>query len=362
MVGLAAQAQQVPLYTQYFYNEYIYNPAKAGTAILPNVFLAHREQWTGIPDAPRTTLLSADMMIPQHFSGVGMNIIRDQVHLTTRVRAMFSYAYHLRLGQTSVLSMGLSAGFNNYRFDIARALNSGQMQDMNDPLLGNGTPTDWTFEATAGFDLRIRHWHIGAVMPQMVATEPTFTVNDTSNTLTPDQHYIGYTKYVFHINRKNRIEPMVMVRYVNGINPQIDAGIHYVYNHMVWGGLAYRQDYAITAAAGFQVHSGLRIGYSYDMPIGDIAGYVGGTHELMVGMRFGDDHSRDYLAALEAIDPDGGWPEVLVIHPKHQKNNAKRQRRHSQKGTHPRKRGGKGENRIHGKQHWWQFWHGHKFK
>lgn len=362
-MGAAAKAQQIPLYTQYFYNEYIYNPAKAGTAILPNVFLAHRIQWTGLEGAPQTTLFSADMMIPQHRSGVGMNIIRDQIHLTTRYRGMFSYAYHLKFSNSSLLSMGMSAGFNNYTFDMAKAYGTGYL-DLNDPLLANQNASDWTFEASAGVDLRLGRFHIGAVAPQLFSTDPAFGNADTSNVWDITNHWLGFTKYVWFLNRDHRIEPMVMVRYVDGIDPQIDAGVLYTYNHTVWGGLSYRQDYAVTASTGLQVHSGLRIGYSFDLPIGDIAGYVGTTHEIMVGMRFGDDHSKDYITALEDIDPAGGWPEVLVIHPKHQQRHAAKQRKrlgHNKK-RHMNPNKSARENRKHGHQHWWQFWKGHTYK
>src|SRR5690606_4390647 len=51
-------AQQLPQLTQYQFNDYVINPAVAGSRPLFEIRSGHRYQWVGIQDAPRTFTLS----------------------------------------------------------------------------------------------------------------------------------------------------------------------------------------------------------------------------------------------------------------------------------------------------------------
>ena len=44
------RAQQFPMYTQYVFNEYIINPAVAGTVDGTPIRLSYRNQWSGFTD------------------------------------------------------------------------------------------------------------------------------------------------------------------------------------------------------------------------------------------------------------------------------------------------------------------------
>ena len=46
----ALKAQQLPVYTQYVFNEYIMNPAVAGTVDRTPIRLSYRDQWAGFKD------------------------------------------------------------------------------------------------------------------------------------------------------------------------------------------------------------------------------------------------------------------------------------------------------------------------
>ena len=56
--GLIANAQQLPQFTQYMINDYVFNPAIAGIESNYQMKSNIRNQWVGVNDAPRTTVLS----------------------------------------------------------------------------------------------------------------------------------------------------------------------------------------------------------------------------------------------------------------------------------------------------------------
>jgi len=75
-------AQQIPLYGQYFYNPFIYNPAFTGSDDVANVYLIHRAQWLDMPGHPTTTALTLDGAIKPKKIGVGVSIYSDKTDFT----------------------------------------------------------------------------------------------------------------------------------------------------------------------------------------------------------------------------------------------------------------------------------------
>ena len=54
-IGLLAQGQQRPHYTQYVINPFIINPAIAGIDNYADLKMSVRDQWSGLNGAPKTT-------------------------------------------------------------------------------------------------------------------------------------------------------------------------------------------------------------------------------------------------------------------------------------------------------------------
>ena len=88
-------AQQLPQLTQYQFNDYVVNPAVAGSRPFFEIRSAHRYQWVGIQDAPRTFTFSGSSPVGEKM-GVGGYIFTDIVGPTRRTGFQFSYAYHLK--------------------------------------------------------------------------------------------------------------------------------------------------------------------------------------------------------------------------------------------------------------------------
>ena len=57
-MGSMLQAQQLPQLSQFMLNDFAVNPAIAGMNDYYQIKTSVRNQWVGIEDAPKTTLLS----------------------------------------------------------------------------------------------------------------------------------------------------------------------------------------------------------------------------------------------------------------------------------------------------------------
>jgi type IX secretion system PorP/SprF family membrane protein len=108
------KAQLNPLATQYFQNQYLFNPAMAGINNGLNINLSIRKQWSSIPGSPFTQAVSADYLLNR--AAFGVNFYNEQSGLLKATRAIATYAYHVPLGQNNQkLNFGLSAGVLSQR-------------------------------------------------------------------------------------------------------------------------------------------------------------------------------------------------------------------------------------------------------
>jgi hypothetical protein len=60
----------------------------------------------------------------------------------------------------------------------------------------------------------------------------------------------------------------------------LDLGVFALYKDMVWAGFAYRVNNAVIFFADVKVAKFLRLGYSYDMSVGEMRNYSPGGHEI----------------------------------------------------------------------------------
>ena len=95
-VGVAL-AQQLPHFSQYYLNDYLINPAVGGSRPYFEGKSAHRYQWEGITDAPRTYTLSVNGPTKNQKMGFGGYIFTDNVGPTRRTGFNASYAYHIKV-------------------------------------------------------------------------------------------------------------------------------------------------------------------------------------------------------------------------------------------------------------------------
>ena len=77
-------AQQLPHFSQYYLNDFLINPAIAGTRNYFEGISTHRYQWEGIVDAPRTYTLSVNGPIKSQKMGLGGYIFTDIAGPTRR--------------------------------------------------------------------------------------------------------------------------------------------------------------------------------------------------------------------------------------------------------------------------------------
>jgi type IX secretion system PorP/SprF family membrane protein len=285
------KAQQIPLYSQYYYNPFLYNPAMAGYNGMGNIYLIDRTQWTGIPGAPVTKALTIDGPIKDNKVGLGLNIYDDQTDIFEHMGIFGSYAYNIQFGDRHSLRLGLSAGFVDNRIDFTKVV----VKDPRDNAILTQYMSRKTFDGTFGLSYQNKDLVIGIAVPQLLAPKLDYMQNSSTPVYySLVRHFIGSAQYTFHLSEDNwKIQPMVYSQYATGAPLLLDAGVNVKYKELAWIGVMWRKDFAISTSVGIKLHNRITIGYAYDWMTTAIAPYAGNTHELVVGFTFGKGAGRN---------------------------------------------------------------------
>lgn len=279
-------AQQIPLSSQYYNNQFITNPALTGTKENVNAFLTHRSQWTGVAGAPQTSYLTVDGPIEAKNIGLGLNLHADNTDIINRVGAFVDYSYKLKLNEENNLFLGVALGVINTKIDFSKAV----VRDKADPILAWGNQSKAVFSADFGVAYRWKKLEIGAAVPQLLGNKIKYTNGDGKNAYyNLERSYQASVKYVFDIVKEKEISiyPLLMARYFEtSAMLQYDANLVLDWKRVGWIGATYHSNNAVALSAGLR-YKGLSIGYAYDLGISSTTSNVGASSELLLGFSFG---------------------------------------------------------------------------
>ena len=161
LTGNKAQAQLNPLSSMYFLNQYQANPAYAGLNDGLNVNVNYRKQWSNIPGAPSTQVVTADYKMNK--VGLGVNFFNEKAGSLQRTKAVATYAYHLPLnGENQKLNFGASVGIMKEQVDY-----SGVNGDISDPNITQFNNKGSLFDGDFGVAYTSNKLSVEAAIPNI---------------------------------------------------------------------------------------------------------------------------------------------------------------------------------------------------
>ena len=128
---LGATAQQIGMYSHYFYKPMVYNPAFTGDGDAANAMFITRAQWTDFKGAPQLNIFTLDGSLMNKKAGVGVGLISDRKGISSRIGGNLSYSYKVNFKEDVHLSFGLSAGVIDQTLDYSKAI----VENITDPTL-----------------------------------------------------------------------------------------------------------------------------------------------------------------------------------------------------------------------------------
>ncbi len=278
-------AQQLPQFTSYQLSPFLYNPAFAGVDGTTQLNAVIRNQWSGVREAPQTDVISGYGLLRNEKMGLGATAFKDVAGADSRRGITLSYAYHLRLKNDMSLSLGLSAGFLQYRLDhtIINPYDDGDPV-FNSPVLSSVVPT-----ATFGAYLYADNFYASVALPQLLSS--TFTVKDEYN----DNSLIqgGLTNHIFvgggyikDINDAFTIEPSLLLMLSSPAPASVELMTKLTYKDLLWTALSYRFNDAACMYIGVDIDERFYVAYAHDFVTSELSTVTSGTNEFKLGFRF----------------------------------------------------------------------------
>lgn len=301
-------AQQNIQFSQYIFNTLSVNPAYAGYKEEWFAQMALRNQWVGLPGAPKTGQISIDGILdPQTTKhGVGFQMTSDKLGAQSSTSATANYAFRIQLdaADTKRLSFGLGVGVAQYSLDGSQL----SAADSGDQAIPTGNSSNITPDFRAGVFYTTPYWYVGLSALDLLNNSKSVDDYRRSNSIYDDN--IVRTRHVYFIagglinaSYNFRVRPSMMIREDFKGPTNADFNIMGIFSDRIWLGAGYRTSLkvfkktyentdvssqaAIIGIAQFYVNERFRIGYSYDYSISKLVGYQSGTHEITLGLAFG---------------------------------------------------------------------------
>lgn len=276
------QAQQLIQNSQYMLNLYDLNPAYAGSREGMPLSFSYRKLWTGFEGTPSIQNLSAHMEVAERM-GVGAKLFNYTAGPLRRTGFEGTYAYHLPMGNgPNKLSFGLSGLVYQYFLDVQNL----NLENPNDPLITGASEKMIVPDVSFGTYFYGPDFYVGLAIPQLFSRRIDLK---TDRVLEQRQvrHYFLHGGYRFAINDEFKLEPSLLLKFIEQGQFQADINLRASYLDMVSLGVSYRTADAVSVMIGYH-HGTFLFGYAYDITVSDVRTVSGGSHELMLVYTIGN--------------------------------------------------------------------------
>jgi len=278
-------AQQDPATSHYMFNTMTYNPGIAGISGMICATVISRQQWTGFPGAPATTIFNVSSPLPifNRNSGVGLHIQRDNIGFDNNINLTGAYSYHLSIG-SGKLGIGASLGMLNKNLEPSWHIPSGgeHTPPSGDPWIPENNENIVALDVGVGLYYEANDYYAALSVTHINQPKVKYTKEDTY----VNRHYYATAGYIVRLaNPAFEVIPSVLA-VSDGKVTQFSINSLVKYNKKVWGGVSYRAGDALIGMVGLELYNGLRLGYSYDFTLSDIRRSSSGSHEFMINYSF----------------------------------------------------------------------------
>ena len=288
-----AKGQQLPQYSQYMFNGLHINPGYAGYKNEGYIQSTYRNQWTNFPGAPKTVSVTADFSANEGTMGFGVSFVDDRIGPNVNTSGLLTYAYRLKTGERSFLSLGLSGGFSRSSLDASLLIPN----DPTDPLIPEGNVNITIPNLNSGLFFHTDRFYAGISAYNLVGKNAA-QKQDVALAYY-DVHYYLTAGALLDLSASVQFKPSVLVKQVKGSPTNYDLNAMLLFSERIWVGGSYRanalvfENYlqedletrnAIAAVVEFFATPELRVGYAYDHNLNVLNNYRNNSHEISLGL------------------------------------------------------------------------------
>jgi len=286
-----SMAQQALQFSQYFSNQLVLNPAYAGADNSLSLTAVHRNQWSGVTGAPKTSTLSGHTLFKNARTGLGAILLLDEINIHSSLSFTGVYSYRININANSYINLGLQAGFNHVKSDYASL--TGGLQNPNDPNILSQEVAGTAFQFGTGIYYRNPRLEVGLSSPILYSSG--FKGENVNNDSTAQSNLSPYvflfTRYKIDLSHRVQLHPGFLLKSKPDWPLSVDLNMDVLINEVLMFGVSYRSFETISTIVQIKVLPQMKIGYSYDIPLSNMQRRDFNSHEIMLNYRF---YYKDY--------------------------------------------------------------------
>lgn len=292
VAGMAQNNSIFLPFNQYMFNTLLYNPAYAGTKESFSMEALYRKQWISMKGTPEMAAFTAHSPLKNSPVALGFQVDNlsagKGAERSNNIFAYYSHRFDVGIGS---LRLGLRAGANI----ISKNLSGVDRKYYEDPAFSDETFIMPNFGVGAYYYTNV--FYLGVSVPYLLS------VNDAKRGITHDfkrYNITGTGGVLLAFNEDFKFKPSGYVQYTID-NPLLYiASASFIFvDDMFWVTGSYKSSGEVVGILEFQITKQIRFGYSYDFPVGDMKGFMSGSHEFL--MRY------DFSYVVRAQNPGYFW-------------------------------------------------------
>ncbi len=276
-------AQDTYNFTQFYFNPALLNPSFTGSDGRLAMYASFRRQWAGIEGAPTIGNFSLQTALPNRVN-IGFNASNDKNGLLSTSGVLFTGGYSLPLSETNFLRFGISVGAAWNKVDLTAL----KFSTASDPVQTSLLSSNFQVMGNVGFSFHSPTFHAGLSVPNIF--DPAYLSSESFSVskINPFGAIIAHASNRFYFAKdKNIFEPYLIYRYNQNAPSQVEAAAVVHLQNLVWFGGSYKQNFGISALAGFKLKGQTAIGYSYSLKNTGLNQLSAPSHEIHIGILLG---------------------------------------------------------------------------
>ncbi len=282
-------AQQDEIYTQFYSNALVLNPAYAGSREAISVLALYRNQWVGFDGAPKALSFSVHSPIFRSPSGIGFTVLNDKIGIFQNLYLSASYAYRVEFPFGKV-SLGLNGRIRRIQTDWYDT----NPLDPNDAGIPYTDNNQFIPNFGTGAYFYNDFMYAGFSVPHLIESKLTTMGGDDSKQL---RQYIAMVGGVYTLTDDLKLRPGLIMKYVKNSPFQMDMSMGVIFFDMFMAGVSVRSKDSFSGILQAYLNNKISIGYAHDFSYTKLASHHKGTHEIFISYdipfgKFGVDNPR----------------------------------------------------------------------
>ncbi|MFP4059988.1 MAG: type IX secretion system membrane protein PorP/SprF [Bacteroidales bacterium] len=278
-----AGSQNIPLYSQYMFNGQAINPAYVGSREVFSANLTGRTQMRGFDGNPRHLTAGGHAPLKKNAVSLGLIVQHMSYSIYDNSNIYADYAFRFPLGENGRLSFGLRGGVNVMSENLTK-IESKQP----DPVFTGESRYFYIPNFGVGIFYYAKKFYMGVSVPALLNYPESFDdILITDYTNVKYYNYMATSGYLMDFGSNFKLKPSFLVKYSQPAGIQYDLNLNLIFfEDIIWIGGSYRADQTVALISEIQVNPQIKIGYSYDLGIGELSRHNNGAHEVMLRYEF----------------------------------------------------------------------------